>query len=104
MLLVSNLLLLLPSWVLLPFSGAVGWNTSITSSQKARAGMPSALRAASNDISSDSVLELMIEPCVLQNHEIGTNVFGPISTRKDPEVLLLSPRHAANEASANNAN
>ena len=73
------------------------------SSHSANAGIPSILSAASSDISSDSVDELLIDPCFLQNQLIGTYVFGPISTRMHPEVLLLSPNQEANDASATNA-
>ena len=85
----------------LALAGSIGWNISITISQNASAGMPSTRRAASNEISSDSAQEVLIEPCFLQNQDIGTKVCGPMSTKKHPEVLLLSPSHAANEASAN---
>ena len=65
--------------------------------------MPSIRNAISSDISSDSVDELLIDPCFLQNPLIGTYVFGPINTSIAPDVLLLSASHDANEASANKA-
>ena len=74
------------------------------SSHNDSAGIPSMRRAASREIYSDSVDELLVEPCFLQNQLMGTYVFGPISTRMHPDVLLLSANHDANEASANSAN
>ena len=74
------------------------------SSHNANAGIPSMRRAASSDISSDSVDELLTDPCFLQNQLMGTYVFGPRSTRMHPDVLLLSDNPDAKDASANNAN
>ena len=75
----------------------------MTDSHNASAGIPSIRREASSEISSLSVDELLTEPCFLQNHEIGTNVFGPMSTMKQPDVLLLSPNQEAKDASAKSA-
>ena len=65
--------------------------------------MPAVRNAESKDISSDSVLEFDIEPCYLQNQEIGTYVFGPIKHKIAPDALLLLFSQLANDASANNA-
>ena len=74
------------------------------SSHNESAGIPSNRKAASSEINSDSVDELLVDLCFLQNQLIGTYVFGPISTRMHPDVLLLSASHYANDASANSAN
>ena len=55
--------------------------TSMTSSQKDSAGIPSKRNAASRAMISDSVDECDTAVCFLQNQLNGTKVRGPISTR-----------------------
>ena len=77
--------------------------TSITWSHNDNDGNPSRRTPASNEITSASELECDTAPCFLQNHVIGTKVFGPTIAKNAPEVLLLSLRSPAKLASLNNA-
>ena len=70
-------------------------------SHNSKAGMPSSLSAASRLMISASVEECDTAPCFLQNQVNGTNVRGPTSTRKAPEVDFESLRSPAKLASVN---
>ena len=77
--------------------------TSMTSSQKFKAGSPSSLSAASSAIISASLDEWLTAVCFLQNQLIGTYVWGPIRTKYAAEVDLLSLRSPAKDASQKSA-
>ena len=62
------------------------WNTSITKSQRVRAGIPSMRKPASKERTSDSVELCEAEVCFLHIQLVGTNVWLPKIHRIPPEV------------------
>ena len=64
-------------------------------------GRPSSLTAASMEMTSASVEECDTAPCFLHIQVNGANVLGPTKQMMDPEVLLLSVRSPAKDASQN---
>ena len=66
------------------------WNTSITKSQRSRAGTPSMRKPASSEIISDSALLSETAVCFLHIHEMGTNVCDPNTHSEPPDVDFAS--------------
>ena len=75
-----------------------------TVSQKSKAGRPTILSAALAATNSASGVEYATQPCFLEIACIGKKLFGPLSTKKMPEVdlrLSLSEARSASEYSFN---
>ena len=77
------------------------WNTSITTSQRSRAGIPSMREPSSREIISDSVELCETEVCFLHIELIGTNVWHPNVHKIHPEVDFESSRSPAKSESWN---
>ena len=73
----------------------------MTKSHRFSSGMPSILTQASKAIISASVDECDTAPCFLHIQHIGAKVLGPTRQRIPPDVLLLSFKSPAKEASQN---
>ena len=78
------------------------WNTSITKSQRVRAGIPSMRKPASRDMISAPVELCETEACFLHIQLLGTNVWLPRMRRIPPDVDLESFRSPAKSESWNN--
>ena len=88
----------LTSWGLLVWFGAE-WNTSITESQRSRAGIPSMRKPALRGTISASVELCETEVCFLHIQLFGTNVWLPNMHKSPPEVDLESSRSPAKSES-----
>ena len=75
------------------------WNTSITKSQRVRAGIPSMRQAASREMISASVELCDTEVCFLHIQLIRTNVWLPKLLKTPPDVDLESSRSPAKSES-----
>ena len=78
------------------------WNTSITKSQRSRAGIPSMRKPASREIISASVELCETEVCFLHVQLTGTNVWLPKMHKNSPDVDFKSYRSPAKSKSWNN--
>ena len=78
------------------------WNTSITKSQRSRAGIPSMRKLASRELISASVELCETEVCFLHIQLIGTNVWLPKMQRIPPDFDFESSRSPAKSESWNN--
>ena len=78
------------------------WNTSITKSQRSRAGIPSMRKPVSREITSASVELCETEICFLHIQLIGTNGWLPKMHRIPPDVDFESSKSAAKSESWNN--
>ena len=85
--------------LLLDCASLSGQNTSITTSQRRRAGRPSRRTPVSRAIISASEVECETAPCFLQIQLMGTKVLGPTRHKMPPEVDLESRRSPAKLAS-----
>ena len=80
------------------------WNTSITKSQRSRAGIPSMRKPASREIISASVEQCETDVLFLHMQLIGTNVWLPNMHKSLPEVDFESSRSPAKSESWNSPN
>ena len=80
------------------------WSTSITKSQRVRAGIPSIRKPASREMISASVKLCETEACFLHIQRIGTNVWLPKKHKTPPDVDFESSQSPAKSESWNNPN
>ena len=78
------------------------WNTSITKSQRSRAGNPSMRKPASREIFSATVELCEVEVCFLHIQLIGTHVWLPKMHESPPDVAFESSRSPAKSESWKN--
>ena len=78
------------------------WNSSITKSQRVRAGIPSMREPAPRETISDSVELCETEVCFLHIQLVGTNVWLPKMHRTRPDVDFESSRSPAKSESWHN--
>ena len=83
---------------------ALGKNTSLTKSQRSRAGIPSMRKPASREITSASVELCETEVCFLHIQLVGTNVWRPKIHKTPPDVDFESSRSPAKSESWNSPN
>eukprot|EP00973_Karenia_brevis_P058919 8202271-Karenia_brevis.AAC.1 len=68
-------------------------------SHKSICGKASWKRLAAREMISASVVDLLVDVCLLHNHASGKKVFGPASARNPPEVDRTSELSPAKSAS-----